>query len=73
MKKVILAIIIFLAVVLMLVSGFVIWASSARGPQEEVLSATQPDDLVEVKHDKWIVFSPKKNEKTVGFIFYPGA
>ena len=68
-----LILIFFLTIVLLVVVAFIIWAGSARGPQEEALLAMQSNDLVDVKTDRWLVFLPKEKEPQVGLIFYPGA
>jgi len=55
------------------VVAFVIWASLARKPEREALDAMESNDLVDVKHDRWLVFCPQKKDPEVGFILYPGA
>lgn len=68
-----LVLIFFLTIVLLTIVAFVIWASSARKPQIEALEAMKPNDLVEVRTDRWLVFFPKEKEPKIGLILYPGA
>ena len=73
MKKIYVALLIFLTFLLLVIGIFVIWASSERGPQREAIEALQSDDLVEVQIEDWIIFRPKSKKITVGLILYPGA
>ena len=63
----------FLTIVIVAAVAFIFWAGSARKPQMEALNAMEPNDRVDVKTDKWLVFCPKEKEPNVGFILYPGA
>ena len=51
--------------------GFVIWATSAPGPEPEALSALRSDDHITVSVDKYVVFQPVRKTSTA-FVFYPG-
>jgi len=59
-------------IVAIAVMGFVIWASSALGPEPEALAALQSDDHVSVSLDKYIVFQPASRKVSTAFVFYPG-
>jgi len=63
----------FVTLILLAFGSFVLWLSTARGPQEEALPAMQSDNQLDVKAGRWIVFRPKAKEPEVGLIFYPGA
>ncbi len=54
------------------VTGFVIWAETPARPMSEALTAVQSDTQVTVTTGKWLVFSPAASQPTTGFIFYPG-
>jgi hypothetical protein len=73
-KKIILWILIALiALAVIAVAGVIIWANTSTAkPMPEALAALQSTDEVEVKSDKWLVFTPKQATPTTGFIFYPG-
>lgn len=58
---------------LLLVGGFVIWASQAAPPMSEALSALQSDNRVTVEAGEWLVFEPVGDEPNTGLIIYPGA
>jgi len=47
------------------------WATYARPPLPEALTALESDDLVEVSQDPWLIFTPIGDIKA-GLIFYPG-
>jgi pimeloyl-ACP methyl ester carboxylesterase len=59
-------------VLLLMVAGFVIWASLAAAPMPEALIALQADPEVRVEIGQWITFSPVDSDPESGFIFYPG-
>ncbi len=48
------------------------WATYARPPLDDSLSALESDSSVEVTNDPWLTFTPMKGEPTTGLIFYPG-
>lgn len=73
MNRIYLSLCVFLSLLALVIGFFVIWASSARGPQVEALEALHSDGLVNVQMDNWIVFRPQSKEVAAGFIFYPGA
>jgi hypothetical protein len=58
--------------VLIIVSGFVVWAQTPPGPMQEAINALNSDSNVTVISREWLVFEPKVTNYTVGFIFYPG-
>ena len=47
------------------------WATYARPPLPEALTALESDDLVEVSQTPWLTFTPT-GELKAGLIFYPG-
>jgi hypothetical protein len=61
-----------LVVVLLGVTGFVVWANNPAQPMAQALASLQGDDQVGVIEGKWIVFQPLVEPKETGFIFYPG-
>jgi pimeloyl-ACP methyl ester carboxylesterase len=64
--------ILLLAVPLLGVGGFVIWASGASAPMPEALAALQSDGQVTVQNDRWLIFRPVAQPSSTGLIFYPG-
>jgi hypothetical protein len=68
-SKIILAI---LAIIIVALIGFVVWAETPPGPMPEVNEALQSDSTVSVTTDKWLVFSPVKSSNRTGLIIYPG-
>jgi hypothetical protein len=62
-----------LVVILIIATGFVIWASAALGPAPEALLALQSNDQVKIINTpSWITFEPLNKTADTGFIFYPG-
>lgn len=61
-----------LAIVVLALVGFTIWAYTPLGPAPEALAALQSDAKVQVDQQPWLVFKPVGQEPTNGFIFYPG-
>lgn len=59
-------------VLLILVAGFVLWASTPLGPMPEALEAMQSDGQVQVSEDGWIAFQPASAQPDTGLIIYPG-
>jgi hypothetical protein len=55
------------------VLGFIMWANSTLGPEDEALEALQSDEHVTVSLDSFIIFRPANKMPTTGFVFYPGA
>lgn len=68
-SKVLLALAIILIVVL---GGFVIWASNPLGPMPEALPALQSDTTVQVQINRWMAFEPVGTSPVAGLIYYPG-
>lgn len=64
---------VILVVVIVLVSSFMVWAFTPRGPMEEALGALESDNEVEVFLEERYVFEPVEEEVEVGLIIYPGA
>ena len=48
------------------------WATFARPPLPEAVSALKNDELVEVTEAPWLTFTPSQAIPDTGFIFYPG-
>jgi len=65
--------VVLLVVVIVIISSFLVWALTPRGPMEEALEALESDDKVEVSSDDRYTFRPVYKETEVGFIIYPGA
>ena len=63
---------IVIVVLVALTGAFVFWASTPYKAEAIALTAMQGSDQVDVVRDEWIVFTPKNQAPTVGFIFYPG-
>ena len=59
-------------IVAIAVMGFVIWASTALGPEPEALAALRSDDHVSVSLDEYVVFQPASRKVSIAFVFYPG-
>lgn len=64
---------IILGTILSFIIIFFMWASITYKPQELAKASLVSDDIVDVKVDRFISFTPKNMEPTKGFIFYPGA
>ena len=63
---------ILLAIVLVVVAGFTVWAYTPLGPMPEAIAALQSDAQVQVETSPWLTFTPAGTQPTTGFIFYPG-
>jgi pimeloyl-ACP methyl ester carboxylesterase len=61
-----------LAIPLLAVGGFVVWAEMTPSPMPEGLVAMQSDSQVEVITDRWLIFRPVNQEPRTGLILYPG-
>ena len=62
------------AVLLVLVAGFVFWASDVSVATDTALQALNSDAQVNVSQENgWITFSPSEtSQPETGYIFYPG-
>lgn len=65
-------IIVIFAVILIIFSGFVVWAETPPSPTQEAYFALNSDAKVEVTRGNALVFKPTNANYTTGFIFYPG-
>ena len=62
-----------LAVAIILLVGFLVWANTPLGPMPEALAALHSDGLATVRQvGEWTVFDPPGAAATVGVIIYPG-
>jgi hypothetical protein len=60
-------------VVVLGLTGFIIWGLTPLGPTDEALAAMESNANVTVQeHGNFIVFIPTSNTPITGFIFYPG-
>ena len=57
---------------IMVISGFIVWAETPSEPMPQAYNALQSSTNVTVLQDQWLVFEPNKINYTTGFIFYPG-
>src|SRR5512139_979478 len=58
--------------VILILGGFVIWASTPAGPMPEALAALESDAAVQVETEPWLVFRPLADNLAVGLVLYPG-
>ncbi len=72
MKRLRVALIGLLAVLVLAVGGFVIWAETPLGPMPEAVAALESNGDVAVQTDPWLLFAPSEKTPAVGLIFYPG-
>ena len=63
---------ILLAVILLVLAGFTVWAYTPLGPMPEAIAALQSDAQVQVETSPWLTFTPTGTQPTTGFVFYPG-
>lgn len=63
---------VLLAVLLVAVAGFAVWAYTPLGPLPEATAALRSDAAVQVTTSPWLTFAPANAQPTTGFIFYPG-
>lgn len=61
-----------LALIGILLAGFVIWALTPLGPMPEALAALESGDGVVVTTTDWIEFRPEQFDPDTGVIIYPG-
>jgi hypothetical protein len=72
-KRIRTILIIILALLAVIVVGFVAYSGIATADPESVaLDALTSDDVVEVQSDDWLVFRPVGESVQTGLIFYPG-
>jgi len=64
-----------LAIIMVAVVGFVVWAQDAHPPESEALAALNESRAIEIETEPWLTFYPTSLEKpvTTGLILYPGA
>ena len=53
-------------------TGFVVWAETPASPMPEAIEALKSDSSVTVVTGSWLVFNPTSSNVSVGFILYPG-
>ena len=62
-----------LALLLVSVGGFLLWATNPAQPEAQALESLQISDQVRFEQvNNWLVFSPAGAEPQVGLILYPG-
>lgn len=67
------SLLVLFALIVVLTTGFIAWASFPLGPAPSALASLEPDALVDVQTSPdWIVFRPSGSNPESGFIFYPG-
>ena len=59
-------------IIAIIVMVFILWASSALGPEPEALAALRSDDHVTVSLNDYVVFQPASRKISTAFVFYPG-
>lgn len=64
---------VILALLVVGVIGFFVWANLAMGPMAEAQPALQSDAQVQVTTERWLEFTPLKRTPTTGLIIYPAA
>jgi len=57
---------------LLIIFGFLVWASTPLGPMPEAIAALESSVDVDVSQERWITFTPMGNAPEVGIIIYPG-
>ena len=61
-----------LIVVIVIFSGFLVWAETPLGPMPQAIAALKSDSAVSVTNGRWLIFTPVNFTSKVGFIIYPG-
>jgi pimeloyl-ACP methyl ester carboxylesterase len=61
-----------LALLVVALGGFVIWANTAPAPMPQALAALQSNDQVQVQSEPWLTFRPVGAEPSTGLVIYPG-
>ncbi len=64
--------IVVLVAVLVVFSGFVVWAETPPAPMQQAYGALTSDANVVVSQGRWLVFYPTASNYSTGLIFYPG-
>jgi len=72
MRKLRRGIVLLAALLVLVLGGFVAWASIIPAPNPEALAALRPDPQVQVDTDPWLAFHPVGGDPSVGLILYPG-
>ena len=60
-------------VLILVLAGFVVWASAAAAPMPEALAALESDTQVRVETEPWLTFRPADGQPSAGLVLYPGA
>ena len=72
MNRLRVALIGLLAVLVLAVGGFVVWAETPLGPMPEAVAALESNGDVTVQTHPWLLFAPSEKTPAIGLIFYPG-
>jgi hypothetical protein len=59
-------------IIAIVVMVFILWASSALGPEPEALAALRSDDHVTISLNDYVIFQPANRKVSTAFVFYPG-
>jgi predicted esterase len=60
-------------IILLAITGFVIWGSTPARPDAKALQALESDESVTISEGKyWLEFTPANRTPNTGLIFYPG-
>lgn len=59
-------------IIIIAVSGFVIWAENGYGPDTRALAALEESPGIQIERNRWLDIRPTSVEPTIGIIFYPG-
>jgi hypothetical protein len=65
-------IVITLLILLIIATGFIIWANTPPDPMTEAINAMKSSTEVQVSDEPWIVFEPAGVPASTGLILYPG-
>ncbi len=72
MRRPVKIILVILLLIVVALSGLVVWAETPLGPMPEVNQSLKSDSTVKVMTGKWLVFSPVLSSNSTGLIIYPG-
>ena len=64
--------IIILSLIILSISGFILWASLPYSPMPEALWAMESDSAVAIQDEPWLIFQPQNSSPKTGLILYPG-